>query len=102
MKQEKIHYRDIMDLGFNEEICSDSVFFDEFGFDYTIITFKITNKVYLDWDKVTQLCELVRIDSPKTCNIKKKMKIMNLNELKKVLEFFSNKENETFDPAMFA
>ena len=40
--QEKITYKEIMDLGFNEQIESDPVFYNQYGFDYTIITLNLS------------------------------------------------------------
>lgn len=92
MTQEKIEYGDIMDLGFKEEFGSCSAFFRQYGFEYTIITYNLTKKIYLDWEKETQLCKLVRIDSPKTCNVKKESPIKNLEQIKELINFFSDKK----------
>jgi len=94
MKQEKIKYREIMDLGFEEEVDSDNVYFDEFGYDYCIITKNLTKKIYLDWKKETQLCKLVRTD--KTHNIKAEMPIKNIEHLKEIIDFFCNDNGENF------
>jgi len=88
MEQEKINYSEIMALGFSEEECSDDVYYKQYGYAYCQITLKLTKRIYLDWAKETQLCEMVRIDSPKTCNIKKRMPIKNLAHLKEMINFF--------------
>jgi len=102
MEQEKIRYSDVMDLGFKEEIGNDSTYFKKYGFDYAIITKYLTKKIYLDWAKETQLCEMVRIDSPKNCNIKAKLPIRNLEHLKEVVNFFSDEEVNEVDYTKFA
>lgn len=84
--QEKIRYVDIMELGFTEEIINDKVFFDEYGYDYSVIQLNLTKKIYLDWEKETQLCSIIRQD--KHQNIKKEAPIKNLNHLKEVVDFF--------------
>tara|TARA_R110002124_G_scaffold283449_1_gene459464 strand:- start:2079 stop:2354 length:276 start_codon:yes stop_codon:yes gene_type:complete len=89
MKQEKINYRDIIDLGFKEEEVSDNVYFREHGFAYSIITKNITKRIYLDWEKETKLCKIVRIDSPKTCNIMAEIPIMNIKQIKNIISFFN-------------
>jgi len=88
--QEKIEYHEIMNRGFNEEILSDPNFFKEFGFDYSIITLKLTKKTYLEWEKETQLCEFIRIDSKKKRNIMARTPINNLNQLDSVISFFKD------------
>lgn len=97
MKQEKINYGVIMALGFEEETISDNVFFNEYGFDYTHITLKLTKKIYLDWAKETQLCELIRMTKPKTGDIGKRMPIKNLEHLKEIINFFSDEKEQEFD-----
>jgi predicted Ser/Thr protein kinase len=90
MIQEKIDYDKIMALGFNEDIVSDSSYEAEHGYAYCIITKNLTKKIYLDWQKDTKLCKMVRIDSPKTGNIKAETQIMNLEQIKTLINFFSN------------
>ncbi len=90
MEQEKIEYSEIMALGFTEDMQSDRVYLDEYGFDYCIITKDLTKKIYLEWAKETQLCKMARIDSPKHCNIKAEMLIRNLEHLKEIVNFFSD------------
>ncbi|MEK0369717.1 MAG: hypothetical protein QQN55_00980 [Nitrosopumilus sp.] len=97
MQQEKINYDEIMSLGFAEEITEDSSYYTEHGFNYAIITKNLTKKIYLYWTKETKLCEMVRIDSPKTCNIKSRMPIINLKHLKDLINFYSDKEEQNFD-----
>ena len=89
-EQEKINYSDIMALGFTEEEQSDDVYFRQYGYPWCIITFNLTKKIYIDWAKETQLCEIIRLDSPKTCNVMSRMPIRNLNHLKEIINFFTD------------
>lgn len=86
--QDKIKYTEIMNLGFEEEIQSDPVYFDEHGFDWAIITKHLTKKIFLNWEKENQLCQIIRVD--KDNNIKKKQAIRNLAHLKSVIDFFTD------------
>jgi len=95
--QQKIKYSEIMSLGFKEEETSDKIYFKEFGFPYCIITLKLTKKIYLDWAKETQLCQMVRIKDTKNCDILKRMPIKDLQHLKEIIDFFSDKKVEKFD-----
>lgn len=97
MEQEKINYDEIMALGFTEEISEDKSYYAEHGFEYAIINKNLTKKIYLDWEKETKLCEMVRLDSPKTGNIKARLPIKNLQHLKDLINFFSDKQEQTFD-----
>lgn len=88
MTQEKIKYRDIMNLGFKEKIIKDEVYEDEFGYSYSIISKKLTKKIHLDWEKETQLCNLIRINNPDSGKILSVMPINNLKHLKEIINFF--------------
>ena len=96
MKQEKIKYSDVMSLGFTEEIVKDSVYYDTYGYDYAIINKDLTKKIYLDWEKDKRTCKIVRIDSPKTCNIMSESPVVNLQHLKDIIIFFCNKKQQDF------
>ena len=77
-----------MDLGFKESFESDSVFFNEFGYDYTIISKKLHKGIIVYWEKSTQLCELIR---HKKGIVKNRFEIKTLEQLKEIINFFENK-----------
>jgi hypothetical protein len=91
MKQEKIYYSEIMNLGFTEEIVKDDIYFDMYGFDYSIIQKKLTPKIWIKWAKETQLCKMYRVGKKSDVEIVARMKINNLQELKEVINFFTTK-----------
>ena len=90
MKQEKIDYDKIMALGFSEEVASDSCYEAEHGYAYCIITKNLTKKIYLDWQKDTKLCKMVRLSKPKTGDIGAELLIKNIDHLKEMINFFSD------------
>ena len=92
MTNEKIYYSDIMDLGFSEEVQYDTVYESEHGYCYSIITKKLTKKIYLDWQKDTKICKIVRLSDPKTGSIATQLPVNNLNQLKEIINFFSDKK----------
>ena len=94
MEQEQIKYKDIIDLGFSVEEHQDDVYFNEYGFGWCIITKDLTDTIYLDWVKETRLCTLIRVDNPEECNIVARMPIMNLEHLKIIDKFFTDKLGE--------
>lgn len=97
MKQEKINYDKIMALGFTEEVQSDSVYEAEHGYSYCIINKQLTKKIYLDWQKDTKLCKMVRLSKPKTGDIGAELPIKNIEHLKEMISFFSDKKEQDFD-----
>jgi len=92
MKQEKINYSEIMGLGFTEEISEDKSYYAKHGYSYCIITKKLTKKIYLDWEKETKLCKMVRLSKPKTGDIGAELPINNLEHLKEMINFFSDEK----------
>lgn len=88
---EEIRYIDIMELGFTEDKSPiDEVYYNEYGFKYRIYQKALTDTIYLDWQKETRLCKLIRVDSPETGNIKGVIDIQDLNHLKRVIRFFTD------------
>lgn len=85
---EEINYKEIIDLGFKETFSDDDVYFNQYGYQYSIIELKLTKHIYIDWDKPTRICSLIRINNKKECNIMAKYKIQGLEELKKIINFF--------------
>jgi hypothetical protein len=91
MKQEKIKYMEIMDLGFTEKIVKDGVYFNWHGFDYSIIEKQLTSHIAINWAKETQLCEMYRVGKKSEGEIVARMNINNLQELQEVINFFTTK-----------
>lgn len=91
-EQEQIPYNEIIRLGFEVETDSDKVYFDEYGFDYCIITKHLTKKIYLDWAKETRLCEMVRLNNTRDNNIMARMPIKNLEHLEEIISFFCDEK----------
>lgn len=88
MEQKKIIYKEIIKLGFTEKIVEDTVYFNEFGFNYVIIKLKLTSKISIYWEKETQLCTMYRIDKKSKGNIMAKLKIQDLEDLQGAIRFF--------------
>ena len=87
MKQEKINYQDVMDLGFKRKDEHDPVFVKQNGYDWFIVTKKLAKGIYLDWDSETKFVQLIR---HKKGFIKTKYNVKNLAELKMIDSFFTH------------
>lgn len=87
-EQEQIKYRDIMSLGFEEIQADDTVYLDQYGYDYVIIQKNLTKKIHLKWHKETRLCELVRTDGKG--NIRARRTVSGLNMVKQIINFFTD------------
>ena len=88
MNENQISYSDVIDLGFERIEMSDSIFFNQNGYNWVIVRKDLTNKIYLDWDIETKKVKLVRIDNPKECNILAKQDVNNIDVLRLILNFF--------------
>ena len=64
---EKIPYHKIIALGFTEEVCHDSVYFNEFGFDYAIISFNVTKKYRFYGQKKRNFAKCNAMTKKKMC-----------------------------------
>jgi hypothetical protein len=81
-----IKYIDVIRLGFKIEKANDNVYFNEYGFNYEIITFKLSENCEIDWAKESHKCEILKCDSEG--NVLKKINIPNLEELQKIIEIY--------------
>jgi hypothetical protein len=81
----EINYKTVIDLGFKEIFEEDSVYENKYGFPYSIVSFNLTNKLYIDWDKTTRLCTLNRL---RKNNIQKSYIIKDKEELITIINFF--------------
>jgi hypothetical protein len=56
----KFDYIDLLNEGFKREDCKDSVFFDQYGFQYFLFTKYLTKIIYFDWNVNNQELTLVK------------------------------------------
>ena len=89
MTQNEIDYKTVIDLDFKREDQTDSVFYNEYGFNWFIVTKKLTKRTYLDWDCNTRTVALKRID--KNHNIIGSLDIESFQKLENVINFFKDK-----------
>jgi hypothetical protein len=79
-------YDKIMALGFKEEIAEDKVYERKFGYSYSIITKKLTKDIYLEYQKDTRDCKMVRVD--KKGNIKAVLTLDSIKEVEILVAFY--------------
>jgi len=89
-QEEQISYEEICKLGFTVEESSCDAFFKEYGFPYKIFYLNLTKNIYIDWDQVTRVCKLVRIN--KESSIQAERPILSLADLKNIIDFFTSKK----------
>lgn len=90
MNAQKIEYGEIIKLGFKEKPQNDDVYFQQYGFQWCIITKKLGKNIYLDWEKENQLCKMIRVDRQQ--NIINTMDIKSLEHLEEIIGFFCNEK----------
>lgn len=86
MEQKQIHYKTVLDLGFEHEEHDDENFYNKYGFNWFTMELKLTKTIYLDWDCETRLVTMIRAD--KEGFIKAQIPIMNDQHLKQTIDFF--------------
>ena len=101
MKQEQINYQDVIDLGFEREEHSDTIFFEQYGFNWFTVELELSRRFFhhkgyadeeillLIWNCETHLVKFVRI-ADREGDILGEIKIKSLDELKKAIEFYSD------------
>ena len=82
----EINYSDVIKLGFKRQDVNDNVFFRQFGYGYFIVTLKISNQIYFDWDCNDRTVKLVRVDKEQT--IKGRIEVQDLKHLVELLTFW--------------
>ena len=90
MKQERINYVEVINLGFTIKESENEAYFNKYGFKKRTITYQLPNCIYLDWDQLTGFCTLIRTDS--YGSIIKKMPIINLDHLEDIYDFFHDEQ----------
>ena len=89
----EIKYKDVMDLGFKETFSHDNVYFNQYGYEYSIVELKLTKHVFIDWEKSSRICTMIRINNKEECSIMARYEIQNLRELKDIIDFFIDKKS---------
>ena len=91
-----IFYKEVMDLGFDREEHSDSIFFNQNGYDWFTVTKTLAKNLYIDWDCETHQVELIRW-KPKGGYILNRMTLGTIEEVKKCIDFFTKKDPKKKD-----
>jgi hypothetical protein len=97
MEQKEIWYKDIKRLGFKIEESPDKVYFDQYGFPYSVVYINLTKHVSIEWEQETRLCRMLNCD--KEGNIIGNIPIQDLAHLEQMIEFFKGKEKD-INPAL--
>ena len=88
MLERGILYQQVIDLGFEREDQSDNTFFKQNGYDWFLVTKKLSKTLYLDWDCETHQVELIRW-KPKDGDILNRRTLKTIEEIKDCIEFFT-------------
>jgi hypothetical protein len=90
-EQLKVNYSDVIERGFKTKHVSDTAFFNENGYQWMIVTKRLTKRIHIDWDCETHFLTLIRAD--KDDNIKGRIFLTgDLEELDRVIRFFTGNE----------
>ena len=73
--QEEIAYKCLLDKGFKRKnLGSDKVFFNEFGYEWFILSKKLAKNWFMNWDPSTRKVELLKEDKAGFILIRERMK----------------------------
>lgn len=59
---DEIKYKDIQRLKFHEQVEQDSVYEEEYGIPYKIITLQLRRGISVDWNQLTRKCTIDKFD----------------------------------------
>jgi len=82
-----IKYSDVIRLGFKVEKSNDKIYFNDYGFEYEIITFELNKYSCIDWAKESRKCEILKCN--KEGDVLERIDIPNLSELEKIIEIYN-------------
>lgn len=95
MKQEKIDYSDVIDLGFKRYDHSDTVFFNRHGYNYFRVELELTKHIYLDWEIETRTVKMVRCN--KESDVLAELPIIYLDHVKQIVKFYTATKNDRYN-----
>lgn len=87
---EKLTYKEVMDRGFEREEDTDSVFFDQYGFEYFRVEKKLAKRISLEWDVNEHTVRAVRID--REGFILGEIRFETIHELDQFIAFYEKKK----------
>ena len=67
----KFDYQDLIQNGFKREDCNDQVFYEQYGFQYFILSKQLNNHWSFDWDVNTNKLRLIKVDESKSITYQK-------------------------------
>lgn len=88
--QQEVSYSDVMALGFKEEPQKDKVYYNDFGYEYVIISKRIAKSIVVYWTKNERTLEAVRLSKDEH-NVLGRMPIVNIEHLKTLITFYNGK-----------
>ena len=91
--ENRIWYKDIKRLGFEEQVQEDNVYKDKYGYGYVIIKKQLTKTIYLDWERETGKCYLVRLKRGGRGDIANRIEIMDVESLESMMDFYTMDED---------
>ena len=98
MKQEKINYQDLKDLGFEEGSMDCSTHQNQHGYDDFWVRFKLSKRFEINWEHNTRVAELQRMEKGRENggNIEERIPIKDINEVRKYLYTFGHLTKEEY------
>lgn len=89
-KQEQIEYKTVIELGFKREEMEDDVFTDTYGFNWFLVTYKVTKSITIHWDCNDRTIKVLRCN--KEGAVLGEINLKTLEELKSFINFYKSKK----------
>lgn len=92
VQKDKFHYSEVLELGFKRENLQDHLFFNQNGYEWFVVTKKLSKGIKAEWDCETHTIEIIRYD--KEDNVLGRMSILSREHLKSILNFFGKEASD--------
>jgi hypothetical protein len=92
MERQKVDYDEVISRGFKRKDQSDKIFYNQNGYEWFIVTKKLTKTIYIDWDCETHYLTLLRTDKEQGAILGRIFLTGDLEELDRIIRFFTGNE----------
>lgn len=89
----KIKYKELIDLGFERIDDHDNVWFNEFGYEYFRVEYRLSKRNAMDWDVQKQTVRLMRFEKDGYSIIEER-EMESIKEIQDIIKMFGKRKKK--------